>query len=205
MQLFSTWSGRRSHSGPTVATTTAKAGRLTALRRLAGCRKGATAVEFGLIAVPLFGLLFVILETALYFWATQVLETAVANASRQIYTGQFQTDPANKAMANDAMRAEKFKQILCENVTALFDCSKLAVDIRPASSFGGAMAPAPITGGNFDASTYSYQTVGAKTIGIVRAAMEFPAWTAFLGNTQGLTNGRRIIMASSVFRTEPYQ
>ena len=53
-----------------------------------------TAIEFGAVATPFFALLFAIIETALTLWTTQVLETGVGNASRRIYTGQFQQDNA---------------------------------------------------------------------------------------------------------------
>src|SRR3712207_8656069 len=82
------------------------------LRRFRKDQDGATAVEFGLIAVPFLGLLFAIVETALMFWSTQVLETAVANASRTIYTGQFQG-------TNDQNAADigaKFKKEVCRHV-----------------------------------------------------------------------------------------
>jgi len=37
---------------------------------------GAAAVEFALVVVPFFALMFAIIELALVFWAGQVLETA---------------------------------------------------------------------------------------------------------------------------------
>jgi hypothetical protein len=53
--------------------------------------RGATVIEFGLVALPFFGLLFAIIETALVFFAGQALETAVSNAARLIRTGQAQS------------------------------------------------------------------------------------------------------------------
>ena len=57
---------------------------------------GSTAVEFGLVAAPFFGLMFAIIETALVFFAGQTLETATADASRLIMTGQAQTQDFGK-------------------------------------------------------------------------------------------------------------
>ncbi|WP_375571860.1 TadE/TadG family type IV pilus assembly protein [Ahrensia marina] len=42
---------------------------------------GTTAVEFGLLAVPFFFLKFAIIETAIVFWAGQLLESGVTDAS----------------------------------------------------------------------------------------------------------------------------
>ena len=49
---------------------------------------GATVIEFAIVIMPFLALLFAILETALVFFAGQVLETAVTDASRLVMTGQ---------------------------------------------------------------------------------------------------------------------
>lgn len=171
-------------------------------------QEGATAVEFGLLALPFLFLMFSILEIAMVFWSTQVLETAVANASRQIYTGQFQSDPA-KATLTSAQLAAAFKTAVCANVTALFDCNaKVAIDIRNFSSFSGTTPPTATktvgTTTTFDTTSFGYQTVGAKQIALVTAAMEYPVMVKMLAGTAGLSNGNRIIMATAAFKTEPY-
>lgn len=167
-------------------------------------QNGATAVEFGLIALPFFALLFAILETALGFWTTQVLETAVANASRQVYTGQFQKD-SNNAGQSASTLAENFKTAVCGNVTALFDCKNmLKVDVRTFNSFPDATVPSPIKDGQFDSSGFGYQAPGPDQIVVVRAAMEYPVFVP-LTQLSNLSNGKRLIMASATFRTEPFQ
>ncbi|WP_375461747.1 TadE/TadG family type IV pilus assembly protein [uncultured Enterovirga sp.] len=175
---------------------------LTAFRR---SESGATAVEFGFLALPFLFLMFAIMEIAMVFWSTQVLETAVANAARQIYTGQFQTDSAN-ANKTSAELATTFKNNLCSNVTTLFDCSKVAIDIRPASFSDSPPSPIKTTGAakTYDPSGFGYQAVGAKQIALVTAAMEYPVMVKMLAGTAGLTNGNRIIMATAAFKTEPY-
>ena len=60
------------------------------VRRFVRQQDGAAAVEFALVAAPFLALIFAILETALVFFAGQALETAVANSSRLIMTGQAQ-------------------------------------------------------------------------------------------------------------------
>jgi Flp pilus assembly pilin Flp len=174
------------------------------LRRFGRNRQGTTAVEFAIIATPLIGLIFAILETALAFWATQVLETATANAARLVYTGQFQTDHGTKTPAEIAA---EFKKNLCDQVAALFDCNAMVkIDIREYVAF-----PAPVdkpigADGNFDTTGWGYQPVGANKIVVVRAAMEYPIFvTLNHANQANLKSGNRLIMASAVFRTEPYK
>ena len=57
-----------------------------ALRRFRRNRRGSAAVEFALVAPIFFALLFAIIETAIVFFAGQVLETGVQDSSRMIYT-----------------------------------------------------------------------------------------------------------------------
>jgi len=168
-------------------------------------REGATAVEFALVALPFFALLFAIIETALVFWSTQVLETAVADASRKIYTGQFQA--ANAAITDPGELADKFRDEICSKVTALFSCATMVqVDIqRFAGGFPSSGLPLPVNDGNFDASDFGYQPSGPSEIVVVRAAMAYPVFVSLLNPSQAnLNGGKRLIMASAAFRNEPF-
>ena len=69
---------------------TAAAVGLRSPRHFAFCRKGATAVEFALVAAPFLALLVAIFETALVFFAGRVLDEVTEEASRYILTGQAQ-------------------------------------------------------------------------------------------------------------------
>lgn len=184
------------------------------VRRFRRAERGALAVEFALIAPFFFGLLFGILEIALTFWSTQVLETAVSNAARQIYTGSFQTTAANDPAAsgfNSATALSNFKSAVCANVTAVFNCQRLiSVDVRAIHATSGNPDPSwsapspPVTNGVYDPSSFGYDPPGKNEICIVRAAMEYPVYVNLLGYATGLRNGNRLVMASSAFRTEPY-
>ena len=173
------------------------------LRRFRRAEKGATAVEFGLIAPFFLGLLFGILEVALTFWSTQVLETAVANAARQIYTGTFQ----GAASTDPVVELARFKTLVCANVTAVFDCnSKVKVDVRRIDQFSSAavVIEPPVTNGVFDPSKFTYDPPKRNEICVVRAAMEYSVYVNLFGYSTGLRNGNRLIMASSAFKTEPF-
>ena len=60
------------------------------IRRFIKAKDGVAAVEFALIAAPFFMLLFAILEVAMIFFSSLVLENGVINAARTIRTGEFQ-------------------------------------------------------------------------------------------------------------------
>lgn len=164
------------------------------------------AVEFAMISVPFFALLFAILECALVFWTTQVLETAVADAARQIYTGQFQA--ANTATA-PADLPDKFRAEVCKNVVAMFDCTKLKVDVRTYASFPNGVSSPIVTDPSgvrqLDPAFGQYQAPGPKQIVVVRAAVEYPVFVSLLdANKSNLNATTRLLMATAAFRTEPF-
>lgn len=171
-------------------------------------RDGATAVEFALIATPFLALLFAIFQTAMVFWSTQVLETAVANASRQIYTEQFKNLPQNAGLdptisADAAKLQQNFKQVLCNNVKGLFDCNAMvAIDVRVFGTFASATPTSPVSNGVYNPSGYTFQMPGRNQIVVVRASMEYPTLT-MLNPVTGLKDGNQLIMASAAFLTEP--
>ncbi len=57
--------------------------------------KGATAVEFALVAAPFIALLMALVQTGLVFFAERVLDETVEEASRIIMTGQAQSGGLN--------------------------------------------------------------------------------------------------------------
>src|SRR5690349_18814831 len=88
------------------------------LRRFRRNRSGATALEFAIVAPIFFVLLFAIIETALMFFASQVLETITQESARMILTGQAQ---------NQNYTQQNFKTYVCNQIPALFNCNNLAV------------------------------------------------------------------------------
>jgi Flp pilus assembly protein TadG len=190
-------------SGPTVM----KGARVVAsqlVRRLLQRDDGTAAVEFGLVIVPFLGLMFAILETALVFFASQVLETAVADSARLILTGQ-----ADSAGYN----ATTFKTQVCNRLLALFNCSNIQLDVRTTSSFSSAdlslpLVPDPLNPGKMkvDTSNFAYQSSTPGQIVVVRVVYEWPTFVTGLGlNLSTLSDGNRLLMSTAAFRNEPYK
>ena len=97
------------------------------LRRFGGDASGTSALEFAIVATPLFLLLLAVLQVAFVYFANFALENAVDRAARLIRTGQAQT-----------FNAAKFKNEVCKHLTAPLTCNELKLDVRKYSSFGGA-------------------------------------------------------------------
>jgi Flp pilus assembly protein TadG len=173
--------------------------KLTTLgRRFARAQDGATAVEFGLVAAPFLALVFAILETALVFFAGQSLEAAATDSARLIMTGQAQTAGYS---AND------FKNAVCNRLAGgLFDCSNgVTVDVKTYTSFTSINTAPPITNGKFDTSNMTYTPGGPGDIVVVRLYYQWPIYVSmFSDNLSNLSGNQRLLVATAVFRNEPY-
>jgi len=166
-----------------------------ALRRFARRQDGVAAIEFGLVALPFLMLIFAIMETALVFFAGQTLETAVADSARLIMTGQAQQQGFNQ---------QAFKDAVCSRVFGLFDCaSGVYVDVKTYTNFADVNMSQPLdANGNF-VNDFTYQPGCPGSIVVVRLFYQWPIALSSLG-LSNMSNGKRLLVATSAFRNEPY-
>lgn len=168
-------------------------------RRFASQEDGAAAVEFALVAVPFLALLFAILETALVFFAGQTLEAAVADASRLIMTGQAQT-------ATTPLTQATFKQAVCDRLAGgMFDCAGISVDVKNYSDFTSISNASPVVNGQLDTTKMGYSPGGPGCIEVVSVYYQWPIYVSLLdSNLANVGGSNRLLVATSVFRNEPY-
>lgn len=159
--------------------------------------RGATAVEFGIIALPFIALMGAIFESALCFLAGQILDTAVADAGRLIRTGQAQAAGYSQA---------QFATEVCNRLYVLFDCSSLMIDSKVYTNFTSTNTSNPIdASGNVDSSGFAFQMGGSSEIVVVRAFYQYPLYFNKLGfDLSNLSNGTRLLSGVSTFRNEPF-
>lgn len=155
-------------------------------------------IEFALVAIPFFMLLFGVLEVGIIFFGNSMLEKATADASRLIRTGQAQAQN---------MTAVQFHDYICTQVSPLLSCgTNLQVDVEAFSSFGGVNIQNPIDGqGNLNQNLNSYAIGRAGDIVLVRTFYTWdivtPLLKPFFAN---LSNGKRLLTSASTFRNEPF-
>jgi Flp pilus assembly protein TadG len=179
-----------------------------ALRRFRRNRRGSAAVEFSLVALPFFALLFAIIETSIVFFASQVLETGVQDAGRQLFTHQLQDKNLSAAAAKAA-----FQKDLCDRVNVLFTCSDnvpLDVDVRFYLPGTTITINDPITSGSYDASglTFLLPPPGSQATVVARVFYQWPMIVTGLGYNisninRGMANSKRLLAASTAFHVEP--
>lgn len=173
-----------------------RAGRRGArVRRFGSDESGATAVEFGLVALPYFALMFAIFEVALAFFAQQTLDTAVAQAARLVRTGQAQQSGLDMAT---------FKDKICAQTSTLFNCTTgLKVDVRKYTAFNSLSLALPIdANGILKTDDFKFAPGSGGDIIVVRAYYEWPTFLNKLGNK--LANGKLLLASAAAFKNEPF-
>lgn len=165
-------------------------------RALLRRQDGNAIVEFALVAAPFLALLIAILETALVFFAQQVLQTATTQAARLIMTGQAQSG---------SLTATQFQQDICNDAGSLFTCAGIYVNVQTFSSFSSVSQLNPLSNGNFNSTAMNYSIGTQGDIELVQVFYQWPVLTGPLSFSISNMNGNsRLLVATAVFRNEPY-
>jgi Flp pilus assembly protein TadG len=169
------------------------------MTRFVLARRGATAVEFALIAPAFLALLIAIFETTLFLFAQQTLQTAAVSAGRLIMTGQVQ---------NGNLTQSQFAADVCPMVSALFTCANLMINVQNYTSFSGASTGAPTLTYNTNGSvsnTWSYSPGTPGQVMVVQLIYQWPIVSGPFGYVlSNLGNGHAEMLGVTAFRVEPY-
>jgi Flp pilus assembly protein TadG len=167
---------------------------------LASHRGGAAAVEFALLAVPLLALIFASLQTAVIFFADQSLQTVAQQSARQLMTGNAQLASMTQA---------QFATAVCNNAPSFFNCANLMVDVESSGSFSSvSTTPLTVTYNAQGAvtNTWSYSPGAAGDIVIARVMYNWPVFGGPLAlGLANQSNGDHLLVATVVFKNEPYE
>lgn len=166
--------------------------------RLAHARDGATAVEFALLALPFFALLFGILELAMIFVLSTSLDNASATAARTIRTGQLQAGSPS---------AGTFKSTICDNLGWLAaDCAaSLEIDVRTFPKFSDITLADPVNNGVFNKGSLQFTPGGPEDIVLVRVYYQWTLISPLLSKAVAKINGGKTLVTSTLaFRNEPF-
>jgi len=182
-----------------------KAGRFSirGIGRLLGDSAGSTAVEFGMLAFPLIGLMGATIDAGMLYFRSAQLQMTTESASRNILT---------KSLSSQLTYQQFLDQYVCTWQSAgsvrtgtlgkMFDCSKLIVDIQTPTSW---------TGADKDNDFTAAQKSGriplplAGQIAVIRIVYPVNQFFGFLGKSRSSLAGRssNVVMGVSAFRVEP--
>ena len=167
------------------------------LRRFRRNRRGSAAVEFALVAPIFFAVLFAIIELALVFFASQILETVTQDTSRLIMTGQAQ---------NASYTQASFKDAVCAKLTVMFDCvNGISIDVQSYTAFANANIVDPIDSSKNFVAPNNYLPGGPGDVVVVRLFYKWPLFVTGLGfNPANIAGNKRLLTATAAFQNEPY-
>jgi Flp pilus assembly protein TadG len=158
------------------------------LLRIGRDERGATLVEFSIIALPFFILMLGIFEIGFRYWANKELDDATSTAARLVRTGQVQA-------AN--MSAADLKAEICSHAAVLIDCtSRMRLDVRSAETFGAITPPSPLNaGGTLKADNdFTFSPGSGEDVVLISAFFDWPA----------LFFGSSLLRAAMPARNEPF-
>lgn len=156
-------------------------------------------LEFAFVAIPFIAMILASLYTSLIYFSTQALETAVQASARSLITGSAQLSGKSQA----AYKAE-----VCSKIPTYMRCSALYVDVRRSASFASLNMSQPnvtVNAAGDVTNSGAYETIGKSEMGLVRLAYVWEAGSGPLGlDLSTMANGKRLLIATAVFRAEPY-
>ncbi|QEE46026.1 pilus assembly protein [Rhizobium sp. WL3] len=189
-------------------------------RQLARSKDGAAAIEFAILAIPYFMIIFAIIETFVAFAAEQLVTNAVNTLGRQMRTGQI-TYQLNRPSTD--MDMLKFRKAFCDEVNIMIQCSeteistpsKLYIDARTFASFGAIPKTIPrvstATFADIDPTSFKFTPGGPSTINMLRAYYRWQVITDLIRPyittirpSDGSMPSDFLIVATTAFQNENY-
>ncbi|MER9724204.1 MULTISPECIES: TadE/TadG family type IV pilus assembly protein [unclassified Mesorhizobium] len=183
----------------------AKAGRVTFARLFLGDRRGSTAIEFAMLALPFAALVFAILESCVSFAGQEVMANITDDIARQLRTGQLR-------QAN--ISGTQLRDKICGRLEIMVakGCPGLQVDLREFTTFEAAStAGFKISGDHVEltgvANTSFQNKVGpSESRNMLRVFYPWPVMTDFMAKyMSNMANGKKTLhYASAVWQNEPF-
>ncbi len=176
------------------------------MSRFTRSERGATAIEFALVAGPFFFLLGGIIETGIMLFTEYVLQNATQTAARTVRTGQ-----ASATDGTPLMSASEFKDIICDTVELVVDCAgKVTVYVDNGSDFVDleGIMPEPLDiGPATDGSPYpvTFNPGARLRAATVVATYDWDFAFSFLELLGNVNDGEaRRVFGIAIFRNEPF-
>lgn len=164
-----------------------------------GDRRGATAIEFALVAVPFVMITVAIVELSVFYAANAVLLGATQDAVRAVRTGQVQaiSDPDEA----DAL----FREQMCNHIPIrLIDCNAIQFQVEVLESFASADTSITVDedGNMSDDTNYGEEEDVMMITVLYYHPMISPLTAAFFADSP---NNTKLLTGVFVFQTEPYK
>jgi Flp pilus assembly protein TadG len=154
---------------------------------------GGPAAEFAMVAPIFIVVIFATVQCAIIYIANSYLETGAEEAARQVLT--------NNATS---LTTTQFKQAVCNDLPALFNCGALMVGIAPATSTTITTSAPTFNSSGALSNSLPYQQPTSGQIAVLQVLYQWPVIGLPFGwNFANLGNGTYLMMSTQVFQVEP--
>ncbi|MDH7802509.1 MULTISPECIES: TadE/TadG family type IV pilus assembly protein [unclassified Rhizobium] len=175
-------------------------------------RDGTAAIEFAILALPYFLVVFAIIETFIALMAEQVVVNATDTMARRLRTGQI----------SSSISKEDFRKSFCNEVSVMITCSdesktaqKLYIDLRSFSAFKDIPTTIPLKayGEYYDLDTaqFGFKPGGPDTINMLRVYYRWRVvadiirpYLTKIRPADGSMPSHFLIVATDAYMTEKY-
>jgi Flp pilus assembly protein TadG len=164
--------------------------------KFVGDRKGSAAIEFAILALPFFVVIFAIAEIAVMFFVDSGLDAALHKAVRQVRVGVAKTG---------SWDATKFKDVVCGELSYSFDCAtKLKVRATVVTDMSSIVKTSPISGGNL-AVTEDFNLGDSGSYVLVQAFLPWnPVFKLYSISSAQLSDGSYVLGSAELIKNEPF-
>ena len=167
------------------------------------CKSGIAAVEFALVAPIFFALIFSLFETGWLMTRTALIDNAVAEVGRTIYTGA--------AVSDATISQASLKQQICDRTFVISDClNNLTLEVTTITSLASIPQTGEVCRDSNDAipkPAATYNPGLSSQISFVRVCISTKIFTPLLGVGMALpknSHGRFEIVSTLAFVNEPF-
>lgn len=182
------------------------------LEKLGVSRDGTAAIEFAILAIPYFLVVFAIIETFVALMAEQVVANATETMARRLRTGQI----------SSSISKEDFRKSFCDEVSVMITCSdeidkeqKLYIDLRSFAAFKDIPTTIPLKayGEYYDLDTaqFGFTPGGPETINMLRVYYRWRVvadiirpYLTKIRPADGSMPSHFLIVATNAFMNEKY-
>lgn len=166
------------------------------LRSMSKDREGSAAIEFAILVLPFFVVIFAIAEIAIMFFVDSGLDAALHKAVRQVRVGVAKSGNWD---------VTKFKQVVCGELSFSFDCSsKLKVRATLVTDMSSITKGSPISGGNLNV-TEDFNLGDSGSYVLVQAFLPWnPTFKLYSISSAQLSDGSYVLGSAELIKNEPF-
>jgi Flp pilus assembly protein TadG len=168
-------------------------------RKLAGDEAGSPAVEFALVSPIFIAVVLATLQAASIFLVKAFFESGAEEAARVVLTNN-----------TGSLTAAQFQTEICNQLTALFNCGQLTVELEPmpaGTTNVSALLPTFDSNGNVVGTPTVDVGANAGAAGTDMLLVVMYPWPVYGGplglNFSNMGSGKLLMTSTQVFRIEP--